>query len=237
MRLTLVDNQGTLATAAAECGWASEIEVLQHTDVRDVPLAAGTAFVSPANSLGFMDGGIDFVYSRLMFPQLEPCVKRAIADDAASTAGTSTAGTSTAGPHGCAVSRLGRPYLPVGRALVVPAPGAPGVSVVVAPTMLMPQDVRGTRNAYYAMRAACTAARAAGGVTRLVTPGLCTGCGMVPAIEAVTDMRDAYHDFLLEGTEQDRPWPATHDQIMQEQPHWYENTEFVDIPPESVKMH
>jgi O-acetyl-ADP-ribose deacetylase (regulator of RNase III) len=34
-----------------------------------------SAFVSPANSIGFMDGGIDYVYSRDMFVGVEKAVK------------------------------------------------------------------------------------------------------------------------------------------------------------------
>ena len=212
MRVTLVDKHGTLAHASARSGWAGQVEVVAYTDVREVPLAPGTAFVSPANSLGFMDGGIDFVYSRMMFPGLEPVVKRVIA----------AAGQT---------SRLGRAFLPVGKALVVPVPGHVGVSVVVAPTMLMPQDVRGTHNAYYAMRAALEAASAAK-VVRLVTPGMCTGCGMVSAPDAIADMSRAHADFLA-----GRPWPVTLDEIMEEQPLWYENTEFKEIPADRVLMH
>lgn len=225
MRVTLVDCHGTLSDAARECGWAGGdgddgggLEVLPYTDVRDVPLTPGTAFVSPANSLGFMDGGIDYVYSRVMFPDLEPVVKRAIAE---------RSGT---------VSKLGRPFLHVGRALVVEA--ANRVYVVVAPTMLMPQDVRGTHNAYHATYAALKAAKRGaqggempdGSIERLVFPGMCTGCGLLSAKEAIDQMRRAHDDFAA-----GRAPAFTHEQILSEQPTWYENTEFFDVPPESVK--
>ena len=78
--VVLVDLHGSIVTAAR--GWAG-IETLAWTDVRDVPAGPGTAFVSPANSLGFMDGGIDFVLSRFMFPGVEASVKAAFAREGA----------------------------------------------------------------------------------------------------------------------------------------------------------
>lgn len=210
MRVTFVSYHGALGDAALECGW--DVEVLNFTDVRDVPLLPGTAYVSPANSLGFMDGGIDYVYSRIMFPGLEADVKRAIAD------------------HGGNTSKLGRPFLPIGRALVVPVT-PPGVYMVVAPTMLMPHDVRGTHNAYHATYAALKAACDHGNITRLIIPGMCTGCGMMGAAEAVGQMKRAHDDFLA-----GRPPAWTPEQIVAEQPPWYENTEFFDIPPSRVRV-
>ena len=37
-----------------------------------------TAFISPANCLGYMDGGIDLIFSRKMFPNIESFVKEKI---------------------------------------------------------------------------------------------------------------------------------------------------------------
>ena len=53
----------------------SSLELTTYSDAipkdgKDVP-RVGAAFVSPANALGFMDGGVDWVLSRLMFPGVE----------------------------------------------------------------------------------------------------------------------------------------------------------------------
>lgn len=61
--LTLVDLRSGLADAAEAAGW-TEVAVMARTDMRDVPLVPGTAFLSPANSIGEMSGGIDELYSR-----------------------------------------------------------------------------------------------------------------------------------------------------------------------------
>jgi O-acetyl-ADP-ribose deacetylase (regulator of RNase III) len=215
MRLVLVDLHGSVADAAHKLGWAVD-EVLPYTSVADVPRTPGTAFVSPANALGFMDGGIDYVLSRVMFPGVEQRVKAAFA---------SSGGTTL----------LGRPYMPIGRAAVVSADAdaggeSSGVRLVAAPTMWMPQDVRGTHNAYHAMYAALSAAAAAADpIHTLVTSGLCTGCGMMPAEQAVAQMRDAHVDFLA-----GRAPRYTAEQVAAEQPLLYENTEFKVIDPAAV---
>jgi O-acetyl-ADP-ribose deacetylase (regulator of RNase III) len=169
-----VDLRSGLADAAEAAGW-TEVAVMARTDMRDVPLVPGTAFLSPANSIGEMSGGIDELYSRTMFPGVEARVVAAI----------------RALGRG---SALGRFYLNIGEAVLVPTQHD-GVSLIAAPTMWMPRDVRGSKNAYHALFAALGEARRRG-VRRLVTPGLCTGVGRVPAAEAVAQMMEAHRDFL-----------------------------------------
>ena len=213
MRLVLVDLHGSVADAARKLGWCVD-EIMPYTSVADVPREPGTAFVSPANSMGFMDGGIDFVLSRIMFPGVEERVKASFA----------RLGTTTL---------LGRPYLPIGRATVVPATQDDGgVMLVAAPTMWMPQDVRGTHNAYHAMYAVLRAAADHQGIHTVVTSGLCTGCGMMLPEQAVAQMRDAHEDFV-----HGRGPRYTLDDIVAEQPAVYENTEFKAIDPASVAHH
>ena len=91
----------------------------------------GAMFVSPANSLGFMDGGIDMVLSRTMFPSCEKRLKALIA-------------------------ALGRPYLRVGSAAWFMV--GPRTGFIAAPTMFLPHDVADTQNAYWAFLAALVAA-------------------------------------------------------------------------------
>lgn len=214
LRLTLLDLHGALVDAARTLQWAG-VELLGWTDVAEVERAPGTAFVSPANSLGFMDGGIDYVLSRVMFPGLEGRVKAAIR----------AAGHTTL---------LGRPYLPIGRAVSVATPQREDVRLIAAPTMWLPQDVRGTHNAYHAMYAvlaeAARLAAAGAALRRVVLCGLGTGCGMLAPVEAVAQMRAAHEDFCA-----GRPprWDAA--AIAAEQPDVYMNTEFKAIAPGAVR--
>lgn len=200
LTVLIVDLGTELADAAARV-WP-EVHVMSNTDVVSVPIMHGTAFVSAANSRGYMDGGIDGAYSRAMFPGIEARVKAAIR----------TVGVP---------DRLGGRFLPVGDAVMVD-------DLVVAPTMLLPQDVSSTRNAYLAMNAALWTAHAHG-VSTLVVPGMCTGYGRMPPDVALSQMKQAHDDFLA-----GRRHGVPLDQILQEQPKFYENTEFVDIPLEQV---
>ena len=202
VRVILVDRFGSLAASARVAGW-SEAEVLAWTDIVEVPLDPGTAFVSPANSLGYMDGGIDMVLSRVMFPGVEARVRAAIASRGR-------------------LSELGRPFLQIGEALAVPTQH-PGVLLISAPTMWQPQDVRGTHNAYHAMYAALTEAGRQGAKV-MVTPGLCTGCGMMEPETAVRQMMAAHRDV-----ESGLPPRWGPEEVAREQPLVYVNSEFKAI--------
>jgi O-acetyl-ADP-ribose deacetylase (regulator of RNase III) len=87
--------------------------------------------VSSANTFGIMDGGSDAAYLKVFGKQLESATRQRIA----------THGLTTA---------LGRSYLPVGSAITVPT-GVPNCpSMICAPTMVFPSDIRGTDNVYFA---------------------------------------------------------------------------------------
>lgn len=90
-------------------------------------------FVSPCNSLGQLNGGIDEVYSQL-FPGCELLVRNRIAVLPTKTI-------------------LGRSYLDVGSAIVVPLVTYQ-TALIVAPTMFHPEDVSDTMNAYTSFLAA-----------------------------------------------------------------------------------
>jgi O-acetyl-ADP-ribose deacetylase (regulator of RNase III) len=163
-------------TAAARTSFADLLGssvTLEKCDVRDIP-RSGHAFVSPANSLGFMDGGIDDVL-RQMFPWAEAGVKALIRELGYTT-------------------RRGRPYLPVGTACSQMV--GRDIALISAPTMFLPQDVSQTRNAYWAMMAVLVAAdKLPEDIHTVVVPSLCCGWGrMLPAV-AATQMREAYDDF------------------------------------------
>ena len=101
-------------------------------DIRTIPIE-NHCFVSPANSLGFMDGGIDLVLSREIMPGIERKVKKRIQDLGI-------------------MSSMGRPYLPIGS--VISVPHDLNTFLIVTPTMFLPHDVRGTQNAYWSFYAA-----------------------------------------------------------------------------------
>ena len=132
----------------------------------DLVAVAHDTIVSPANSAGFMDGGIDAAYCEAI-PNIERLVRDAIA----------------LRPEG---------HLPLGAALIVPVRHARIHHVIVATTMMSPEAVD-AQNAYRAMHAILrTASTHTDRVGTLFCPGLCTGVGRVEPDAAAHAMAKAY---------------------------------------------
>ncbi len=136
----------------------------------DITVLASGAVVSPANSYGFMDGGVDKVYSAFFGRALVVAVRDAV----------------LARPEG---------RLPVGAAIAV-ATGHPTIRhVIVAPTMAMPEHVPAA-NAYRALRAALRLMSADDTLgDHLYCPGLATLVGGVDPELAAAEMSEAYRDW------------------------------------------
>jgi O-acetyl-ADP-ribose deacetylase (regulator of RNase III) len=130
------------------------------------------AVVSPANSFGFMDGGLDLALSQRFGWHVQDDLRAGI----------------RARPMG---------ELLVGEALVL-ATGDPDVPwLISAPTMRVPMRVRQSVNAYLAMKAVLVAARAHAErpvIETIAVPGLATGTGGIPAPTAARQMRAAYDE-------------------------------------------
>lgn len=134
------------------------------------------AIVSPANSFGFMDGGIDAVYTYQFGEGLQHRLQAAIELDFGGE-------------------------LPVGSAIIVPTMHADIPWCISAPTMRVPRDVADTINAYLAFRAALRAVLAhnASGLPRInsiLCPGLGTAVGQMPVARCARQMRRAWDRVL-----------------------------------------
>jgi O-acetyl-ADP-ribose deacetylase (regulator of RNase III) len=132
----------------------------------------GDALVSPANSFGFMDGGIDAVYSRRFGWDLQERLQALLRSQ----------------HHGECV---------VGEAVLVETRDAEIPWVISAPTMRVPGDVSDTVNAYLAFRAALRCALAhnrtgAPPIRSLVCPGLGTAVGRMSPERCAHQMAVAY---------------------------------------------
>jgi O-acetyl-ADP-ribose deacetylase (regulator of RNase III) len=130
------------------------------------------AVVSPANSFGFMDGGIDLAYRRFFGLNVQSRVQAKIKDEF----------------HG---------ELPVGQAMVVPTGHDAVPYLVAAPTMRVPDRISDTVNVYLAFRAALLAViahndRIETPIKALRTPALGTGIGSMPLSRAAHQMHAAY---------------------------------------------
>ena len=129
------------------------------------------AIVSPANSFGYMDGGIDLAYSQFFGWELAERLKTLLARE-----------------------HFGE--LPVGQAAIVPTGHDSIVWLVSAPTMRVPSSISRTVNVYLAFRAALIAvlkhnAQAERPIRSILAPGLGTGVGEMPFARAAKQMRAA----------------------------------------------
>ncbi|MBR0840912.1 macro domain-containing protein [Bradyrhizobium liaoningense] len=157
-------------------------------DVADVEVSHGDIFaqeadaiLSPANSFGHMDGGIDLLYSRYFGWDLQTNLQAVLAEHY----------------YG---------ELPVGQAIVLATGHARFPFLVSAPTMRVPMRIDQTVNVYLALRAALIAVLThnAGGdeaIRSLLVPGLGTGIGAMPPPRAARQMRLAYDSILAPAPE------------------------------------
>lgn len=130
------------------------------------------AIVSPANSFGFMDGGVDLAYSRFFGWGLQDRLRALLREDFGGE-------------------------LPVGAAVVVATGHADIPWLVSAPTMRVPEVVSGTVNAYLALRAALRAVdlhnlSGAPEISTLLCPGLGTGVGRMEHSTCARQMHAAW---------------------------------------------
>ena len=149
-----------------------------------------TIFVSPSNSLVRMEGGIDFIMSRQMFPKIDKKVQRYVKKMGI-------------------ISRRGDFVLPVGSSLFVE--NKKNVSgIIVSPTMYNSSSIGHTENAYISCLSAfilfeqVNEYRKSVGkkeFERLVITSHCCGNGGMSVRNSVKQMIKAYEDFM------NKNWP------------------------------
>jgi O-acetyl-ADP-ribose deacetylase (regulator of RNase III) len=169
--------------------WQKAFDGVLGVTIVEGDILTGTcdALVSPANSFGYMDGGIDLAYLRFFGLELQSKVQQKIKSDF----------------HG---------ELPVGQAMVVPTGHESIPYLVTAPTMRIPDKIGETVNVYLAFRAALLAVQAQNdrnpqSINTLRFPALGTGVGSMPLARAAHQMRAAHtsvyddSDWLKDPTE------------------------------------
>lgn len=128
------------------------------------------AVVSPANSFGFMDGGIDYAYSMFFGWGLQNRLQKKLEEL----------------PFG---------ELLVGQSIVIPTGNEKIKYVVSAPTMRVPNVIHDMAEIYLAARSATYEANKAG-IESLAFPGMGTGCGQAPFELAEIAMKRGCEDAL-----------------------------------------
>ena len=148
-------------------------------DNKDVNISCGDIFgikadaiISPANSFGFMDGGIDFEYSKYFGWDLEKKLQEKIRKE-----------------------YFGE--IPVGTATIIKTDNEHIKYLISAPTMRIPDIVSHTVNAYLAFRASLIEVLKFNSandkkISSILCPGLCTYVGQMPAKVCAVQMKNAY---------------------------------------------
>ena len=142
---------------------------------QDIMSIKADALVSPANSFGFMTGGIDLHYKNYLGQGMEDAIRRRIS--------------------------LGFNHeLLVGQATSVELGKTPPLVnykyVIAAPTMRVPENISHTINAYLATKAALIEAVMIG-VESIVFPGMGTGTGCLASMDCAKQVSAAIGDVLI----------------------------------------
>ncbi|MBD2182762.1 macro domain-containing protein [Aerosakkonema funiforme] len=174
MQLILVAPNASLYKALQE-----HFNYLPNVEIVNNPfewLVEFDCLVSPANSFGLMDGGIDAAIIRFFGQSLMEKVQQRILEE-----------------------YLGEQ--PVGTSLIVETGHPKHPFLAHTPTMRVPMSVAQTHNPYMAMWAMLLEVRrhnrhAKQQIKKIVCPGLGTGIGRVPYGEAARQMALAYDNFL-----------------------------------------
>ncbi len=181
IRLTAID-EPLYQSWQRWCGDLPFVEVHQDSIFN----GSADAIISPANSFGFMDGGIDRLYLERFGQSLQDRVQNQIRED-----------------HGG--------ELLVGAATIVKTEDPEFPFLIAAPTMRVPMPVESSINAFLAARAifllirngVISSGENAGQPVReyvksITVPGLATGVGRMSPVQCAKQVRAAIEDVLLD---------------------------------------
>lgn len=163
MRLKLRDlNANVVAAWEQTFGGDPRVDIARGNILDEV----ADVIVSPANSYGYMDGGIDLAYRNHFGMQIERQTMTLIMEKSGG-------------------------MLPVGQALLVPTGNSDIPWMISAPTMRLPSPVADTPNAFHAFKAVLELAMQE--EFRIVLcPGLCTLTGLMDPLVSATQMLAAW---------------------------------------------
>jgi O-acetyl-ADP-ribose deacetylase (regulator of RNase III) len=174
VRFLMRDKQGAVVQA-----WERYFEGLPNVQISegDIFDLEADAIVSPANSFGYMDGGIDLVYVQRFGWDLQDRLQSHLQEHHDGE-------------------------LPVGMATIVETFDPAMPYLISAPTMRVPMNVSETVNAYLAFRGAIRAvkhhnASSDSPILSVLCPGLGTAIGRMPAGQAAKQMAAAFRTCVL----------------------------------------
>ena len=188
---------------SSECrAWTTFLGDLDNVSIYEGSIldTKSDAIVSPANSFGFMDGGIDGLYLKHFGKELQQRVQKLIQDK-----------------H--------NGELLVGSADIVETGNNTHPFLIVAPTMRVPMKLADSVNPYLAARAIflllkngifqegeLVGKKISDTVKTIALPGLCTGVGGISFNTCARQVRAAYDDFVLGKRQTPRTWAEASEQ-------------------------
>lgn len=151
--------------------WKKHFSDLSNVEYHlgNILLNEADAIISPANSFGIMNGGIDLIYSNHFGWQLQEYLQNIIKTNYNNE-------------------------LLVGQAVAIETGNVKIPWMISAPTMRVPLEINHTPNVYLAMKAILRTAEDYK-FEKILIPGLGTGCGNVPYNQCAEQMRLAYNDY------------------------------------------
>ena len=167
MKITICDNNPDVILSMQNAFCYEQNVTCMTVDI--LSMARGTLF-SPANSFGFMDGGVDHDYIRFFGDHLQAKVLDCFA-------------------------RRPRGYLPVGAADMVETGNEKIPRIIFAPTMSEPMAIV-PYNIFRSFRAALKKFQELGLNGEVFTPGFGTGVGQVSPDDAADMMVKAYRSII-----------------------------------------
>lgn len=171
MNIILADLSGKLIESWRDFFGQEENVSILETDITQLHC---DAIVSPANSFGFMDGGLDHALSERLGWDLEKRLQKMIKES----------------PEG---------ELLVGQSILLETGDKDIPFLIAAPTMRIPTNfnIDTSVNAYLAMKAILIRAKNDERINSVAITGLCTGVGRMQPIIAARQMYQAYKEVIL----------------------------------------
>lgn len=172
MKIILSDLSRSMQEAWREFFSKEKNVTIVGQDITTIPC---DAVVSPANSFGFMDGGLDYALSERFGWDLEKQLQQMIKES----------------PEG---------ELLIGQAIVLNTNDKKVPFLISAPTMRVPTNfnIDTSVNAYLAMKAILIKAKSNQQINSVAIPGLCTGVGKMQPMISARQMFHAYKEIVLD---------------------------------------
>lgn len=170
MHYLLIDKNPEMISSWREFfGEEENIKILEG----DLTNVSCDALVSPANSFGFMDGGVDYAISMRLGWELQFDLQKKI-------------------------KSLPEGELIVGKAIIIETGDASIPYLVAAPTMRVPMsfNISTSINAYLAMKATLIETQKHPKIEHVAIPGFCTGVGKMQTQIAARQMYLAYKEII-----------------------------------------